>query len=145
MKPVFLLTIFAVALCFAACNTDSAVDPVTSQQTAINSQKTSADQDVLAFDPLSARDIDARLRLELQKMTRILGLTPRQQAAVAELLKKQYAAEIQLRRQHQNDPVALRKALIQLQTRIDNAIMQLLTKEQLVKWRLWKNLSTRNG
>jgi hypothetical protein len=135
MKHIPLL--FIVAVLFVACNTESTVDPVVPQKAPA---ATGVGQAILGLDTPSPTDdrIDSRIRLELQQMTKILGLTERQQAAVLDLLKKKYAMQQQLMRQYQNNPIALRKALAQLDTRVDNAIVSLLTKEQILKWKRWK-------
>lgn len=138
MKHVVML--FFVALLFSACNTEAPVDPAASQSPApefmISTDQTSSGADVAVTD----ERIDQRVRLEVQQLTRLLSLTPRQQAAIADILKKKYETQAQLMRRLQNDPPALRRALAQLETRTNQAIMNLLTREQLLRWRRFKGL-----
>jgi hypothetical protein len=147
MKYSALLLIAALAVFIGACANDSSTGPVDPQSTSslMKAAPSQVSQDVGISPLIDPRDIEARVRAEIQKMTRVLGLSDRQQAAIANILRNQYKMELQLARQYQNDPIALRRALAQLQQRVDNAIMQLLTREQLAKWRVWKALSTKNG
>lgn len=136
MKHTLLL--FLVLFLFNACNKDSAVDPGVPQSTA-PALKADIGQPTPDASVSSAMDdrVPPRIRLELIKLTRILQLTERQQAAVLQILIKQYEMELQIMRRYDN-PLAIRKALAQLQQRVDHAIMNLLTREQLLRWRRWK-------
>jgi hypothetical protein len=137
MKHLLLLMFIAAVL--GGCSKDSSVNPVAPEKAATATRTVTGQtaQDIAPSSPADDRT-DARIRMELQELTKVLGLTARQQAAVLDILKKKYAMEQQLRRQYQNDPAKLRVALAQLQARTDAAIMNLLTREQLLRWKRWK-------
>ena len=142
MKIKFLLSSLTLGVLLAACSTDTAVDPVTPAATAKPSTVAVQPADDLTlegFGDVSVTDdrVDPRIRLELMKLTRILQLTERQQAAVLEILKKKYEMQRQIMLKFDN-PILIRRALAQLQERVDHAIMKLLTREQLMRWLRWK-------
>lgn len=79
---------------------------------------------------------DVWLDVQLQKLTELLALTERQQAAVKDILLLQQKQMLALVQQYQGSPEKLAEALRLLQQRINAQIAALLTERQLV---IWKN------
>lgn len=79
--------------------------------------------------------LDAWLTVQLQKLTQLLGLTERQQAAVKDILLLQQKQMLALTLQYKGSPEKLAMALRQLQQRVNMQIATLLTDRQLVIWK----------